>query len=1403
MHERITRPLPRFLQRPALWAVALALSLLFLSPPSARASWGSGGNPVQNTISEACQYSGNSLIAPNLVGWLGAYYNFLNITPYTSGSGQLSCNFYVFVSPSDQGYRAYLWVPICGSGFTADDETASGCSPTNAVQPPMLIGNDTCSCQALPSQGQAPAGPLQFVSLGGGGQSGGALLDSTPNGTGGISAGEPIDIASGNVTYHFTDYTTAGQNPLGLTRYYNSRTNFSGMLGAQWQTNFDRYVYLTSSTNVTAVRPNGQQLAFNLVSGVWTPDSDVDYTLTLSGSTWMLTAPDDTVETYSNSASGFVALLNSIKSRNGYTQTLTYSTSGSQQELASVSDSYSRSLTFTYNTDGTLASVSTPDSTTISYGYTSGTEGPQLTSVTYPTSPASTVTYAYGYSTVPTALTSITDENGHTFATWTYDAYGRGLTSALGGSSLNATLTTLAYNDTTGSRTVSNALGVTDTYSFSILVNVPKVTGISRASTSTTAAATESFSYDTNGYLSSITDWKGNLTNYTNNSHGLPTQVVEAYGSSVARTTTITYDTTFVHLPHSIATPGLTTSFTYQSGTGNVLTKTLTDTTTDSTPYSTNGQTRTWTYTWTSSNTLLNTINTPNNNTTTLAYNSGGALTSITDALSHVTNMTSVTGGGRPLTIVDPNSVTTTLTYSPRQWLLTRSVSTSGGARTTTYTYDAAGNLTKTTLPDSSYLANTFDNAHRVAQVTDALGNYISYTLDALGDRTQESTYDSGSTQRKNRTRTFDALGRALTDTGATSETATYTWDKNGNQLTAQDGNSHTTTNAYDALNRLHTVTDALSHVTTYAYDAHDQLSSLTDPNSNATTWTRDGFSEAIQEVSPDRGTTVYHFDGDGNLTQKVDASSHTMNQTFDALDRPLTTTYPADSTLNVSYTYDQTTGHGKGIGRLTSLTDQAGSLSRSYDELANLLTDARSIGTTNLTTTYTYDPASRIASITYPAGTLVAYSHDAQGNVSNVAVTAPGSSTAVNLASSITHMPFGPMKGYSTFNSLTVAYTLDQDYRITNLSDGTSTALTWDNAHNVTAITDWGIPGTNRYFTFDNINRLTYADARGCCFGTESFSYDANGNMTANGGTTFTYSTSSNRMTQASWTDPTWGPQTETFSYTATGNMTNIALGSYQLYTLTYNAANRTATTNNGSTAYTLSYDYKGQRAIRTCCASPSTYFTYNQGQTLLEEVNNGFYVDYIYLDDRLIGLQENKSSGSPPVITTALYYVNTNYLGTAVGASDSTGTSVYGFQHYPYGQQDGLGGSITENLRLPGMYWDDAYGFLYNIQRDYNSDWGRYFQVDPIGLAGGTNPYVYVGDNPVTNVDPLGLAGSIDGPPGQWVQTSPTQWRYYDMNGNASVDLDCPHGHNPYPHAHNWENGRRGEGVPYSPLR
>jgi YD repeat-containing protein len=278
---------------------------------------------------------------------------------------------------------------------------------------------------------------------------------------------------------------------------------------------------------------------------------------------------------------------------------------------------------------------------------------------------------------------------------------------------------------------VTNAFGLTDTYKFTTLQGVPKVTEIDRAAT--TAAARELFTYDGNGYTASQTDWNGNQTTYVNDGHGQPTTINEAVGTPIARTTTITCDDpAFVHLPEQIVTPGLTANFTYD-GSGELLTRTLTDTTTSTVPYSTGGQTRTWTDTWL--NCLLASTKNSKGNTASFAYDGSGALVKITNALGQATNITAHTGGGLPQTLVDPNGVTTTRTYDARQRLLTSTVATAAGLRTTTYSYDVAGDLIKTTLPDGSALANTYGTAHRLTTITDLFHQNVAYTLDALGDR--------------------------------------------------------------------------------------------------------------------------------------------------------------------------------------------------------------------------------------------------------------------------------------------------------------------------------------------------------------------------------------------------------------------------------------------------------------------------------------------------------------------------------------------------------------------------------------------------------------------------------------------------------------------------------------------
>jgi RHS repeat-associated protein len=187
-----------------------------------------------------------------------------------------------------------------------------------------------------------------------------------------------------------------------------------------------------------------------------------------------------------------------------------------------------------------------------------------------------------------------------------------------------------------------------------------------------------------------------------------------------------------------------------------------------------------------------------------------------------------------------------------------------------------------------------------------------------------------------------------------------------------------------------------------------------------------------------------------------------------------------------------------------------------------------------------------------------------------------------------------------------------------------------------------------------------------------------------------------------------------KSFAYDASGRLTDVAgLASYSL---------------NG----------RGQR-VRKNANAVTTLFAFDESGRLSGEYGGtgNPIQETVWLGD--LPLAVLKPGG--------IYYIHTDHLDTPRQIHDAIGQAVWVWDVATFGANlanespSGLG-TFTYNPRYAGQYYDSETGLHYNYFRDYDPKTGRYIESDPIGLAGGINTYTYVNGNPISFVDPLGLA-------------------------------------------------------------
>ena len=178
-----------------------------------------------------------------------------------------------------------------------------------------------------------------------------------------------------------------------------------------------------------------------------------------------------------------------------------------------------------------------------------------------------------------------------------------------------------------------------------------------------------------------------------------------------------------------------------------------------------------------------------------------------------------------------------------------------------------------------------------------------------------------------------------------------------------------------------------------------------------------------------------------------------------------------------------------------------------------------------------------------------------------------------------------------------------------------------------------------------------------------------------------------------------------------------------------------------NVSTA-TYVYDAQGRRVQKKTSAGTVDYLYDLSGHQAAEVSSTGAWNrGEIYAAGRHLVTYSGGNSGTT-------YFDFTDWLGTERVRTDPTMATKETCTNLPFGDSQTCTGTNVSPLAFTGQQYDPEDNFTNFQFRQHDATQGHWLTTDPSGLAAvdPTNPqtwnrYAYAGNNPVNNVDPLGL--------------------------------------------------------------
>ena len=629
---------------------------------------------------------------------------------------------------------------------------------------------------------------------------------------------------------------------------------------------------------------------------------------------------------------------------------------------------------------------------------------------------------------------------------------------------------------------------------------------------------------------------------------------------------------------------------------------------------------------------------------------------------------------------------------------------------TTSFEYDAKGQLTTVTDPLGHETTLTYTSAGLVGTVTDAQNHATTYEYDARGNRT--SIVDALNHQT---TFEYDAHNRLTRITYPDQTTAQFAYDARGRRTSVTDGNGRVTQYAYDDADRLTSATDAAGNVTQYGYDTENNLTSITDALGRATSFAYNTRGWVTQTTFPSTLAEIYVYDAVGNLTGKTDRKGQVFSYFYDDLDR-LTRKQYQDST-GADYVYDL-------VGKLQQVTDPTGTYGLAYDNIGRLTgttTQYSFLPARSFTNSYSYDAASNRAGYTDPQNGTVAYGYDTLNRLTSL-----NSSLAGQFG--FGYDDLSRRTSLTRPNGVNTAYTYDSLSRLLSVLhqaggvtiDGAGYTL--DDAGNRTAKTNY-LDSSAEEYAYDAIYQLTQVTRNGTT--SEAYSYDEVGNrLSSLNLSPWTFNESNHLLST---------PAT-TFTYDNNGNtLTKADANGTTSYAWDYENRLTTVTLPGEGGVVSFRYDPFGRR-VEKSGPSGTTIFVYD-GANIVAEYDAAGAVLTRYAQGA--GVDEPLAMSR----SGALSFYNADGLGSITSLADGSGSLARTYVTDAFGNEISSTGTVANASRYTGREWDAETGLYYYRARYYEPEPGRFASEDSIQFDGESNFYRYAQNDPTGNNDPSGL--------------------------------------------------------------